>query len=428
MQRFFCFILSLLGTAQYALAQQDPRSITEILRSNLSILTSDYFQGRGYVNDGQELAAVFIQHRFVDMGLKPAPGTDTYVQGYTFPVNTFPGKMELSLNGKWLKPGDDYIIDAASASCYVKEDKVNKINLNHITDTVRLQQALDTLSETHVWYLDGVDSVCRLLNIRKHNFAARLPKGCFIIPESAKLTWTVSRTQNVATVFYVKKESLPHTLKTADAEVLAKLEPKVKSVNIIGEIPGKIKDTFLVCSAHYDHLGKMGTAALFPGASDNASGTSMLLYLASYYATHPQRYSMLFIAFSGEEAGLMGSQYFVAHPFVPLENIKFLTNIDIMGDATDGVTVVNATEYPNQFALLSQINDEHHYLPAIKSRGKAANSDHYYFSEAGVPAFFLYSNGGKGHYHDIFDTGDEVTFKNVEGVAHLLIDFISAIR
>jgi Zn-dependent M28 family amino/carboxypeptidase len=136
---------------------------------------------------------------------------------------------------------------------------------------------------------------------------------------------------------------------------------------------------------------------------------------------------VLFIAFSGEEAGLLGSDYYVNHPAVPLGRIKFLTNVDIMGDATDGVTVVNATVYPKEFELLNRINDSLHYLPVIKSRGKAANSDHYHFSEAGVPAFFMYSNGGKGYYHDVYDKVDAVTLNNIDGVVKLLIAFAEAI-
>lgn len=168
----------------------------------------------------------------------------------------------------------------------------------------------------------------------------------------------------------------------------------------------------------------MGNATVFPGASDNASGTAMMLYLASYFAAHPQKYSIMFIAFSGEEAELIGSRYFTKHPVVPLKNIKFLTNIDIMGDATNGITVVNATEHPAEFAELQKINTRNKYLPVIKPRGKAANSDHYYFSEAGVPSFFLYSNGGRGFYHDVYDRPNELSLNQVDNVAKLLIDFL----
>jgi aminopeptidase YwaD len=189
-----------------------------------------------------------------------------------------------------------------------------------------------------------------------------------------------------------------------------------------------VKDSFLVFSAHYDHLGMMGDTTFFPGASDNASGVAMLLYLAYYYAKHPQHYTMVFIAFAGEEAALMGSEFFVNYPFIPLKNIRFLTNIDIMGDATDGITVVNATEFPKEFGLLKKINEKSSYLPEIRSRGKAANSDHYYFTEAGVPSFFMYSNGGNGYYHDIYDRAREVTLNHIDDVAKLLMDFVKELR
>jgi aminopeptidase YwaD len=111
-----------------------------------------------------------------------------------------------------------------------------------------------------------------------------------------------------------------------------------------------------------------------------------------------------------------------------LSQIKFLTNVDIMGDATDGITVVNATEYPRQFELLEKINSERQLLPQIKSRGKAANSDHYHFSEAGVPSFFIYTNGGKGYYHDIYDKPGEITLNNVDNIVKLVIAFLKEIK
>ena len=89
-----------------------------------------------------------------------------------------------------------------------------------------------------------------------------------------------------------------------------------------------------------------------------------MLYLASYFSVHPAHYSVLFIAFSGEEPGLIGSAYFVQHPLAPLAKMKFLTNIDIMGDASDGVTVVNATEFPSAYQLLEDLNGRGHLYEA----------------------------------------------------------------
>jgi Zn-dependent M28 family amino/carboxypeptidase len=230
-------------------------------------------------------------------------------------------------------------------------------------------------------------------------------------------------------VLYVQDSSLPKRVRKASIDIHSKLDPAAKSANVMGMVRGtEVPDSFIVFTAHYDHLGKMGWDATFPGASDNASGTACMEWLAAHYARNPQRYSMLFIAFSGEEAGLKGSSYSVAHPLVPLERMRFLVNLDIMGNAQDGVTVVNATEHPQEFSLLESLNKKSAYLPQIRSRGKAANSDHYPFSEAGVPAFFLYSNGGAGYYHDIFDKPATLALTNIDKVLKLLMDFVGAMQ
>ena len=110
-------------------------------------------------------------------------------------------------------------------------------------------------------------------------------------------------------------------------------------------------DSFIFITAHYDHLGGMGKDTYFPGANDNASGDALLLSLAKYYVAHPAKYSIGFILFAGEEAGLVGSKYYTENPIVPLKNIRFLINTDLAGTGDEGITVVNATEFPNEFAL-----------------------------------------------------------------------------
>ncbi|MES2703339.1 MAG: M28 family peptidase [Bacteroidota bacterium] len=422
MMLYCCLLLPFFTSAQSIITEKD------FLKAHIGMFASPAMHGRGYVQDGEELASALLQRKFTEFGLKRLPGMDSYVQPYAFPVNTFPGSMYLELNDRELVAGKDFLIDAGSVSFAHKNLKAERRDLSRIKDSAGWQQVRVDFDDRHVYVLEGVDSLCQVLKIRKRAFAAMLPAGCYIIPEPKKLTWTVAKEQIAATVFYVNSDALPATLKSATVDVKAKLNERNRSDNIVGMVPGTVRDSYIVFSAHYDHLGMMGEDAIFPGASDNASGTAMLLYLARYFAAHPQRYSMLFIAFSGEEAGLMGSAFFVAHPLVPLSKIKFLTNVDIMGDATDGVTVVNATEYPKEFGLLNKINDVHTFIPAIKSRGKAANSDHYLFSEAGVPAIFMYSNGGKGHYHDIYDTAVEIMLTNIDGVARLLIDLAIALN
>jgi aminopeptidase YwaD len=399
------------------------------IKNQVTKLASHVMYGRGYVKGGRDSAAKYIIKKFKEFKLQPVDKNGTCAQGFAFPVNTFPGRMYLAIDKDSLEPGVDFLIDPASPSYRAEKMKISVIDLDEIKDTAAWNQKLLTINEEHAWCFQHMDSFCsEVLHIRKSQFAALLPKGVYIIPEEHKLTWSVSRETIAATVFYVDNDRLQKKMKKLSVDVNAVFIQRCRSENIIAAVPGAVKDSYIVFTAHYDHLGMMGEDTYFPGASDNASGTAMLLYLAGYFSKHPQHYSILFIAFAGEEASLMGSEFYVSHPFVPLGNIKFLTNIDIMGDATDGVTVVNATEYPKQFDLLKQLNDKSKYLPVINSRGKAANSDHYYFTEAGVPSFFIYSDGGAGHYHDVFDYASELTLNHVDDFAHLMVEFAKALR
>lgn len=417
----------LLLIAQRGNAQEDTGSIKHQLQEYIAKLTSPEMQGRGYVAHGQENAAAYIEQVFKQIGLAPLPAWRQYTQRYTFPVNTFPARMLLQVDGETLKPGRDYLTDAASAPYCGITSPIASIDLATIANENGWERKKATLEKSHIWLLRNRDSLCNRLKIRHGQFAASLPAGCYLIPEQNKQMWTVADNQMAATIMYVQDSVLSAQPEKAAVCVDAK-EDKSNSVNVAGYVAGEIQDSFILITAHYDHLGKMGANTYFPGASDNASGTAMMLWLASWFSKHPQRYSMLFVAFSGEEARLLGSEYFVQHLPIPGEHIRFVVNTDIMGDATNGVTVVNATEYPKEFSLLQRINSKKKYLPEIRSRGKAANSDHYHFSEAGIPAFFLYSNGGKGYYHDIFDTAESLSLQNVPGVAQMIKDFVISIQ
>lgn len=164
--------------------------------------------------------------------------------------------------------------------------------------------------------------------------------------------------------------------------------------------------------------------AIFPGANDNASGVAMVLSLAKYFQVHRLKYGIVLCLFSGEEAGLEGSKYFVSHPYFKLKKVKFVLNIDIMGGAETGITVVNATKYPKQFEALSNINEQKQYLNKVNKRGESANSDHYFFSQMNVPSFFVYSVGEVKNYHDINDKSENTPLNKFNEVEQLLIDFI----
>jgi len=121
---------------------------------------------------------------------------------------------------------------------------------------------------------------------------------------------------------------------------------------------------------------------------------------------------------------LIGSKYFVNHPTVPLNQINFVFNMDLMGTGSEGGMIVNGRVYEEHFNRLIKINKEKNYLPSIKKRGRAANSDHYWFSEKGVPSFFIYLMGGISAYHDVDDISKTLPLAKYEDSFRLIRDFV----
>ncbi len=291
--------------------------------------------------------------------------------------------MEVKINDRKLKPGTAFIIAPQSRGSRSKGNLLQTDN-THFADTVNR----------------------------------------IIVSLEKKLTWSAKQEQADYTIIQVDKNKFTEIPKTLKVKIEAKLIKKFKASNICAMVRGKEKpDSFIFITAHYDHLGGMGKDTYFPGANDNASGVALLLSLAKYYAKHPQKYSIGFILFAGEEIGLLGSKYYTEHPIVPLKNIRFLTNTDLAGTGDEGITVVNATEFPDEFALINKINDENKYLVSIGARGKAANSDHYWFTEKGVPAFFFYTKGGVSAYHDVYDKAATLPLNEQADLLQLMIKF-----
>ena len=98
-----------------------------------------------------------------------------------------------------------------------------------------------------------------------------------------------------------------------------------------------------------------------------------------------------------------------------------------MGSGEEGITVVNATLFEKEFKELQAINDENKLLAQVKSRGPAANSDHYWFTQAGVPAFFIYTMGPNKNYHDVFDLYENLSFVEYQDITTLLVEFTKRI-
>ena len=351
-------------------------------RKIVDTLASPAFWGRGYTKGGMKKAALFLAKEFKLIGLQPLDKKE-FLQSFSFSANTFPGEMKVEINNKKLRPGIDFIVSEESKGLKAKGN---------------FQQA---------------DSV---------NFS-NAPSHLNIIFEK-KLTWSASQEQADFTLIKIDKNKFSEIPKTFKIKIENKFIEKFEAANVCAMVSGTAQpDSFIFITAHYDHLGGMGKDTYFPGANDNASGVALLLSLAKYYAAHPQKYSIGFILFAAEEIGLLGSKYYTEHPIVPLKNIRFLTNTDLAGTGEEGITVVNATVFPKEFAVMNKINGENKYLASIGARGKAANSDHYWFTEKGVPAFFFYTKGGVTFYHDVNDKAATLPLNEQPDLLKLIVKF-----
>ncbi len=380
-------------------------------------LCSKSFHGRGYVKHGDAKAAKFVASQFKKSGLKSF--TDTYYQPYSFAINTFPGRIVVNIDDRKMVPGKDFVISLSSPG--IK----GNFPLIWVPDSVTTPEQLVNFVENS----GKKEGFLVLSQTFKKLYGIDLPWGSgAILLEEKQPWWHVSNGKEVGHSVWLKidKHKLPGTAKTIQINFDNKFENHYQTQNVAAYIEGTaVKDTFLVFTAHYDHLGMMGNKAYFPGSNDNASGTTMVLDLAHYYAQHPPEYSMAFILFSGEEAGLTGSTYFAEHPLFPLKNIKLLINLDMIGTGSEGITVVNGKVYDNLFKKMVSINNRNHYLAEVKARGEACNSDHCPFYKKGVKAIFIYTRGKEYlEYHSVTD--NNVPYTKYVDFFKLIRDFANS--
>lgn len=395
-------------------------------------MTSEKFSGRGYVDGGMQKSAEFIANEFQKLELEKV--NNSYFQEFTMPINVIKN-VELKLNGKELKYGEDFIVKPNSYSQNFHQKQIYVFDPLDYEASMKSESSIidfverDMLAQNgkHIVFPPHQFEVDSINQYYKHwaNFykpEENRNRAIFYFSKD-KLIASLSQAQDSIAEFIINERYYRKNLSIDNYKIESEFISDFKSKNVIGKIEGKNKDSLIVITAHYDHLGKVGNV-YFPGANDNASGTAFLLNLAKYYSQNKPENTLIFIAFGAEEAGLVGSYYFVENPLIDLKKIKFLLNFDIMGAGEDGIQIVNSSVFTKEYELLSHINSKNNYLKQIKKRGKACNSDHCPFYEKGVPSFFTYTLGGAGHYHDPFDKGETLTLEKFQDIQNLFVEFI----
>lgn len=202
----------------------------------------------------------------------------------------------------------------------------------------------------------------------------------------------------------------------------------VKTQNVVGYIEGSdenLKNEYIVIGAHYDHWGwggqtsgskKKDVVAIHNGADDNASGVSALLCILeelSKAKVKPKR-SIIFISFSGEEEGLLGSKYFVSHLPVEKTAVKVMLNMDMVGrlNAEKQIYMGGAGTFPDGVELMKKLGENSGLNPVVHA-GEVGGSDHVSFYKSGISVIGFHT-GGHPQYHT---PEDDIDLINIDGGA-----------
>ena len=428
------------------------------LRGHLSFIASDALEGRNTPSRGLDIAAEYIAAQFRRAGLEPA-GDDGYFQTANFvladtpmdafqlklqagtqTVNLGSGQVSFNLNREVSYSGSAIKIDysdAAARSALKLEDVGGKAIITEIPDSRRAegarrlemyyarQEFLERMRALKVALVLSIDRLgtrgvvqTRLVDPEDRRAGAQPPNPPVLTLHSAQ----------AAKLFDEAKAGL-----NVSITVAAPVERPVRLRNVIGVLRGSdpsLKDTCVLLTAHYDHLGvrpEMAGDNIFNGANDDASGTVSVIELASALATLKQRprRSIIFMTFFGEEKGLLGSRYYGRHPVFPIEKTVANINLEHVGrtDSTEGPQLANASVTGFDFSEVGTILEAAGKLTGIRVYKHEQNSDSFFarsdnqaLADRGVPAHTLCTAFEFSDYHQPGDHWDKIDYANMEKV------------
>ena len=447
-----------LGIVISAATAQSPTLFDQIrerltangLRADVSFLASDALEGRGTPSRGLDIAGEYIAAQFRRAGLEPA-GDDGYFQTAPF-VTTAPNPEGLL----FIYEAGGQTIKAAAAQMSIGNG--GPLDLNHVA-AIKVNPA-DTEAMNALTADDVKDKVILLETPdqaggrgrggRGGGFAA-LRSAALVVtlrsgaqpgqvqlrdasapaPVAAMPSLTVTDPAIRAAVAAAKPGPLDAKI---SVHIAAPVTTPVKLRNVVGVLRGSdpvLKDTYVVLTGHYDHLGIRGDGPgdhIFNGANDDASGTSSVIEIANALGTLPSRpkRSIIFIALFGEERGDLGSRYYGSHPIFPLAktiadvNLEQLGRTDETGEGQKiGQFNLTGFDYTDMPAIFRKYGE----LTGIKVVKDEAKSDPYFnrsdnaaFAAVGVPSTTLSVAYSYSDYHAVGDEWPKLDYENMAKV------------
>lgn len=425
------------------------------LRGDVSFLASDLLEGRDTPSAGLDIAAAYVSAQFRGAGLEAA-GDDGYFQTAVLrAVQPKPDGIALAV----LHDGQVLAIEPREVTAQneiydpfsLKEVQVVKAPFEDYGALTREQvegkvvlTRLRTLREVpaeeqadyfaaYTRFREAMRRLGPALLINVNPKASRAPRSAPQYagedpPDNALRSLTVN-SQTLAGLFDALPAGPAPWVISARAE--AAESTKLTARNVVGFWRGsdaQLKDSYVLLSAHYDHVGAQsgGEDRIFNGANDDASGTAALIALARAFGKlrpHPRR-SVVFVAYFGEEKGMLGSRYYASHPLFPLDRTVANLNLEHLGrvDDNEGSQLGKATLTGFEFSTISGVLQQAGAITGYEIYARPGNaayfdrSDNAPLAAAGVPAHTLAVTFEFPDYHGVGDEWPKLDYINMERV------------
>jgi hypothetical protein len=443
----------LAGATLFATAQKSPKPdayaktiAAADLKKHLYILAAPDMEGRETGTEGQRKAAAYIEAYFKDLGLQPGNGT-SFQQDYKIYQDTLLGAT-IEVNGKAYEFDKDFIVGSSSIQATMRLNEVVVIgsgavdSLKNADLAGRLVMVVGNatpgfyqqlIKKSPAAYLVVSSSFPRTTATSRKGRQSIHAFSKTVMPMQFQISESLAKA--IAGAKYEAVKTTPAAVQTAKAEVMLDIKKgavNLPASNVIALLPGTdLKDEYVVISAHYDHVGKRN-GVVYPGADDDGSGTVGIMEIAEAFVKAKKegkgpRRSIVFLANSGEEKGLWGSEYYTDHPIFPLEKTTVNLNIDMIGrsdpdrkpDTLNYIYVVGDDKLSSDLKLISEAQNKKYTNLQLDYKYNDPNdkeriyyrSDHYNFAKNGVPIIFYYDGMLRPDYHKPTDTPDKINYE-----------------
>ncbi|MCX8472870.1 MAG: M28 family peptidase [Sediminibacterium sp.] len=442
----FFLVSSKSQTNQTNVYQNLMNAVTEAqLKATLSVIAADSMEGREMGTPGENKAANFIANEFKKMGLPPVSK-----MGYFLPFKVYKYEFKSSsfnLRGTDKLPNNDFIyninyplekpIEIESALNFMNDNILDTNLLNGIKGRVLLikRQTNANVIQTFIDFLRRkgalgciqiTDDLTTINNATTSNLTLVEPSNSFFVLYVSKSVYKdILGSTKILNDKYLQEVPVPMIFKFECTSI------NISSKNVMALLKGKTKPwEFVFITSHYDHLGKQKDV-IYNGADDDGSGTAALIEIARIFSNFkakgilPDR-TIVFLANSGEEKGLLGSQYYTSNPLLPLQKTSVDLNIDMIGradpdfegDKKNYIYIIGDDKLSSQLVqVVDSVNNNFLKMELNRKYNDVDDpsrlfyrSDHYNFAKFGVPVLF-YFGGLHEDYHQPSDKIDKIDFK-----------------